>query len=135
MNVPEGCKHRDRFKKREKDYECEVILRGGTIVEHDGCVTNGGCDLVAYDDRRFFLIEIKGGEISRKDTEKIVKQIEKCEEYYNIFVEHRRKIRLFLRCIKKGKKKGIKDFIREKLKRNKIRIEDCQGSFDLTDYD
>ncbi len=87
MNVPEDCKHKDMFKKKEEKegYECEVILRGGIIVEHDGCVTNGGCDLVAYDDRRFFLIEMKSDEISRKDAEKIVKQIEKCEDYYNIF--------------------------------------------------
>jgi hypothetical protein len=35
MNVPKGCKHKDSFKKREKNYECKVILRGGTIIEHD----------------------------------------------------------------------------------------------------
>ena len=133
MNVPEGCKHRDSFKKREKNYECEVILRGGTIIEHDGCVTNGGCDLVAYDDKRFFLIEMKGGKISSDDAKKIVEQIENCETYYNTFIGHRTKIRLFLWCVEKGKKKKkrMDDFAREKIRRKKIRIEDCQGSFNL----
>ncbi|WP_456328010.1 hypothetical protein [Archaeoglobus sp.] len=138
MNVPEDCKHKDSFTKREEKegYECEVILRGGTIVEHDGCVTNGGCDLIAYDNNRFFLIEIKGGKISSERAKEIVEQIENCESYYNIFVGHRRKIRLFL-WYKKDKKerKRIDNFAREKLKRNKIRIEVCQGSFDLTNYD
>ena len=83
------------------------------------------------------MIEIKSGEISSSDADKIVEQIEKCENHYNIFVGHRRKIRLFLRCIGKSKKKkkGIHNFVREKLKRHRIRIEDCQGSFDLTNYD
>lgn len=133
MNVPEDCKHKDKFTKREEKegYECKVILGGGVIIEHDGCVTNGGCDLVAYDDNRFFLIEIKSGKISSKDADKIVEQIKGCENYYNVFIGHRRKIRLFLWYRKKKKKQRMDDQAREKLKRNRIRIKDCYSVFDL----
>jgi len=56
MNIPENCKHESRFRK-----DCCEIIWSGSIVEYDGCVTNGGCDLIAYDDCRIFFIEIKGG--------------------------------------------------------------------------
>jgi len=133
MNVPKDCKHKNSFKKKEKDYQFEIVCNC-TIIEHDGCVTNGGCDLIAYDNERFFLIEIKSGKIGSDDAKKIVEQIKECESYYNAFVRHRRKIRLFLWYRKK--KKRMDNFAREKLIRNRIRIEDvCQNSFDLSKYD
>jgi len=129
MNVPRGCKHRGRFKK-----DCCEILWNGTIVEHDGCVVQGGCDIIAYDDGRFYIIEIKGGAITSNVANRIIAQIRKCEEYYSSFIGHRKKSRLFVRCVGK-KKKRFDSYAREKLKRAGIRIYDCQGSFDLNGLD
>ncbi len=125
MNIPEDCKHRSRFKK-----DCCKVIWDGIIVEHDGCVANGGCDLVAYDDHRMYFIEIKGGSISSEDAKKIIEQIQRCESWYSGLAGHRRKSRLFLRCIN-GKKKRFDSGARSKLINAKIRIYDCRGWFDL----
>ena len=129
MNVPEDCKHRNSFKK-----DCCKVICDCTIVEHDGCVTNEGCDLVAYDNERFFLIEIKGGVINKSDAKDIVEQIKSCKDYYRSLVGERRVIHLFLRCVKEGKSR-LEKYAREPLIRNRIRIEKCHGSFDLRNLD
>lgn len=55
MNIPKRCIHSSRFMK-----DCCEVIWNGTIVEHDGCVSEEGCDLIAYDDTTFLIIEIKG---------------------------------------------------------------------------
>ncbi|RLI77704.1 hypothetical protein DRP05_09400 [Archaeoglobales archaeon] len=125
MNIPEDCKHKDKFEK-----DCCEIIWSGTIVEHDGCVTNSGCDLVTYDDERIFFIEIKGGNISSSDADKIIDQIEKCETWYGNFISHRKKSRLFIRCVN-SKRRRLDPYARIKLKNARIRMYDCKRLLDL----
>jgi len=131
MNIPKGCRHRGKFKK-----DCCEILWNGVIVEHDGCVTNEGCDVVAYDNHIVTFIEIKGGNISSQDASDIVKQIEICERFYSHFIVRRKRYRLFLHCIdkKKRKKKRLDSYARTKLKMAKVITEECKGTFNLNDF-
>ncbi len=126
MNISEKCKHKGEFKK-----DCCRIVGDYTIVEHDGCVNEGGCDVVAYNDERFYFIEIKGGKISSSDASKIVEQIKKCENFYNPYVGHRRKSRLFLHC----NKKRLENYARIKLRREGIRIYTCKDCVNLNELD
>ncbi len=124
MNIPEECKHSGEFEK-----DCCKVLWSGTIVEHDGCVASGGCDLIAYDDERFLIIEIKSGKISSEDARKIIEQIERCEYWYSNFIAHRRKSKIFLHC---GNKIRLDSFARIKLERANVRMyRCCQGHINL----
>ena len=123
MNIPKDCRHSGRFKK-----DCCEVLWNGTIIEHDNCVATGGCDLIAYDDKRFFIIEIKSGKISSSDATKIVEQIKMCESYYSNYIAHRKKSRIFLYC---GGRWRLDSYARIKLDRAKIRMYRCQGCIDL----
>ena len=127
MNVREDCKHRGRFKK-----DCCEVLWNGVIIEHDGCVVSNetGCDIVAYDEHKVFFIEIKGGRISSEDSTKIVEQIKACENYYNAFIGHREKRKIFLHC-SNGKKKRVDSYAREKLKQARIEYYPCHSVFNL----
>ena len=75
-------------------------------------------------------IEIKGGNISSGDADKIIDQIEMCEVWYSNFISHRRKSRLFIRCVG-GKRRRLDPYAREKLRNAKIRMHDCHGSLRL----
>lgn len=129
MNILASCIRGNRFRKDC----CLVLCNNCIIVEHDGCIANSGCDLIAYDNHRFFLIEIKSGNISSSDADKIVQQIKDCEYYYSQYIMHRKKIRLFLWC--RDRRKRLDDQARVKLTNNRIRVEYCQGSFDLSNLD
>lgn len=128
MDIPENCKHRGSFKK-----DCCELIWNGTIVEHDGCVAKGGCDLVVYNNKRIFFIEIKGGNISSKDASRTVKQIESCEKCYSHVIGHRKKSNLLVWCVN-GKKKRLDGYARKKLKNAKIRIIDCRKSLELETF-
>ncbi len=132
MNIPEDCKHRNRFKGKESRYEYEIILRYGILIHHDGCVKNGGCDVVAYNDKKFFLIEVKSGNISSSDASKIIEQIRECETYYINLIGSKKIHRIFL-WIKRNRKR-LDDYARIKLTKSKIYIERSEGSLDLTNY-
>ncbi len=126
MNVPEKCKHSDKFKK-----DCCEVVWSGTIVESDGCVTSEGCDLVVYSSDVIAFIEIKSGTITGSDAKKIVKQIDFCKNYYNDMVGHKKRYLIFVHCTGNKKKKRIDLPARNKLKRSKIIIRTCKGVLNL----
>lgn len=127
MNVSKDCQHRGRFKK-----DCCEVFWNGVIIEHDGCVESGGCDLIAYNDEYFFIIEIKGGNISSGDASKVVEQIKRCESFYAQCVGHRTRFKVFLRCVD-GKKRRIDSSARVKFKQERIIIKDCRSRYNLND--
>ncbi len=124
MNIPEDCRHSGKFKK-----DCCEVVWNGIIIENDGCVTNGGCDLVIYDDNVIAFVEIKGGRITSSDASKIIEQIDFCKARYNDLIAHRKRYRIFVHCV--NGKKRIDKPAREKLRRNKIITKDCKGALDL----
>ena len=69
-------------------------------------------------------------DISSEDADKIIEQIEKCEDWYKNIIGYRKKYRLFLRSVS-GKKKRFDNYARTKLILAKIMIYDCKGQFNL----
>ncbi len=124
MSIPEECKHSGKFKK-----DCCEIIWSGTIIENDGCVTNGGCDLVLYNDNVIAFVEIKGGRITSGDASKIIKQIDFCKDRYNDLIAHRKRYKVFVHCI--NGRSRVDRPAREKLKRNKIIIISCKGALNF----
>lgn len=125
MNVPEDCIHRCKIQK-----DCCEVTYSGLIIESDGCIREGGCDLIAFDDEKFFIVEIKGGNISSDGGKKILEQIKECQSMYWELVGHRRVIKLFLWC--NSKRKRIDNYVRDVLKRERVRIEKCNNQFNLS---
>jgi len=124
MNI-QNCTHTGRFKK-----DCCEVIWNGVIVEHDGCVSSGGCDLIACDKDHFFIIEIKSGRVSSSDANKIANQIKECEKSYANIVGHRHKHKIFLHC--GSRRMRVDSYAREKLYNYKIRIHRCQRQVDLS---
>jgi len=76
----------------------------------------------------FLLLKLKV--ISSEDAKKIVEQIYECEKFYNIYIGHRRKSRIFLHCVNRRRRR-LDSYARTKLKSAKIKIYKCQGYFNL----
>jgi len=80
LSVPENCMHCSRLRKDSGDIICPSYI----IIEHDGCVADGGCDAVAVcmGKRRTLLIEVKRGNIDQHDARDAVRQLKACHEHY-----------------------------------------------------
>jgi hypothetical protein len=127
MSIPEDCQHRGKFKKKC----CEVIWEG-VITDHDECVDSKGCDIIAYNDYFFFIIEIKEGNISSGDAKKAIEQIKWCESFYAQYIGHRKKFRLFLHCVS-DRKRRLDSYARYKFKHEKIIVKECKNKYNLSD--
>jgi hypothetical protein len=111
LNLPENCVHQGRLKKDSSDIVCPSYL----IIEHDGCITEGGCDAVAIcvDRKRALLVEGKCGRIDEHDASDAVRQLSDCFEYYRDKLIGFNLIPVFLR--EKGER--LESYARDKLKR------------------
>jgi len=114
FNVPEECLHRERLKKNSGLIKCS----GCIIVEHDGCVANGGCDAAAISlrDKRILLIEVKSGRISQSDATDAVRQLNEC---FKIYGQKAGKFHIIPVFLKAGRK-SLDDFALSVLRRSRI---------------
>lgn len=111
LNVPDNCIHHSRLKKNSSDILCSPYL----IIEHDGCITRGGCDALAIcmARKKALLVEAKCGRIDEYDASDAVRQLKNCFEYYRDKLRGFHLIPIFL----KERGKRLEDYAREKLKR------------------
>jgi len=128
LNAPENCVHHGRLKKDSSNIVCSSYL----IVEHDGCITKGGCDAVAIcmERRKALLVEAKCGRIDEHDASDAVRQLSSCFEYYRDKLAGFHLIPIFL----KEKGKRLESYARDKLIKKGINIEESGKDLSLIRY-
>jgi hypothetical protein len=128
LNAPENCIHHGRLKKNSSKIVCSSYL----IIEHDGCITRGGCDAVAIcmERKKAFLVEGKCGRISQSDANDAVDQLKSCFEYYGDKLRGFNLIPIFL----KERGKRLEDYARDKLIKKGINIEESGKDLSLIRY-
>jgi len=128
LNAPDNCVHLSRLKKDSSSIVCSSYL----IIEHDGCITRGGCDAVAISTgrKKALLVEGKCGRIDEHDASRAVRQLSNCSEYYRDKLAGFHLIPIFL----KEKRKRLESYAREKLIKKGINIEESGNDLSLIRY-
>lgn len=76
---------------------CEISCsRCDLICLIDGCMCQGGCDLIAVEGERIHVIEAKSGRVSRSDAERAVRQLEECISKFKLDRVERRNLILII---------------------------------------
>jgi hypothetical protein len=111
LNASKNCVHHGRLKKDSSYIVCSSYL----IIEHDGCITEGGCDAVAIciEKEKALLIEGKCGRIDEHDASAAVRQLLNCFEYYRDKLIGFNLVPIFL----KEKGQRLESYARDELKR------------------
>jgi len=128
LNAPENCIHHSKLKKDSSNIVCSSYL----IIEHDGCITRGGCDAVAIciERKRALLVEGKCGRIDEHDASDAVRQLSNCFEYYRDKLAGFH----FIPILLKEKRKRLESYAREKLIKKGINIEESGKDLSLIRY-